>query len=191
MYFFASHSVIELDNDKPNSTAHEGQNYVQDKFIDELENPTSIDSFTSGVEDEIMDKIENLAPIHSSTSGSASGSTPQDCITEHETKPEQAIESSDYNTERYKVKCELCDFVHRGGNKGFIKRTRENHLLTDHFMEKISELFPPYIPGTYICTLEEKCNFQTHQKYGLTQHYINKHKILEKYVSEALERKNL
>ena len=164
--YFLHYSVIELDNDKPNSIAHEGQNYVQDEFIDELENPTSIDSSTSG-------------------------STPQDCITEHETKPEQAIESSDFNTERYKVKCELCDFVHKGGNKGFIKRTRENHLLTDHFMEKISELFPPYIPGTYICTLEEKCNFQSDEKFRLTQHYINKHKILEKYVSEALERKNL
>ena len=149
-------SVIELDKDKPNSIAHEGQNCVQDEFIDESENPTS---------------------------GSGS-STPQSCITE--TKPEQAIELSDYKTERYKIKCELCDFVHKGGNKGTMKRTRENHLLGEHFMDKVEEL----VSRTLICTLE-KCDFQSDEKFKLTQHYINKHKILEKYVSEALERKNL
>ena len=53
-----------LPQDDPNSIVHEEQNDVQD---------------------EIMDEIENLAPIDSSTS--------QDCISEHETKLEQIMDS--------------------------------------------------------------------------------------------------
>ena len=90
----------------------------------------------------------------------------------HETKIEN----------KKKLKCELCGFAPKS------KFQRQNHLIMEHFMEKLSNYFPKCSP--YEC-ISGKCVFQTNVKYDLQEHYVRQHNILEKFMKEELDKKLL
>ena len=106
-----------------------------------------------------------------------------------ENKQEKVLEAAqlpnNINGRRKDFTCELCGFEPKTKNK---YQEKQDHLVMKHFKEKIDKVFLHCLP--YACPTED-CGFIGKDKQALLRHYTGKHGILEKYMREALQAKDL
>ena len=76
--------------------------------------------------------------------------------------------------------CELCGFKPKTKNK---YREKQDHLYMKHFKEEFDRMLPNGTPWN--CPAY-KCTFFGKDKQALLRHFMGKHGILEKYLSNAL-----
>lgn len=86
---------------------------------------------------------------------------------------------------RTRFTCDLCGFEPNSKNKF---RAKQDHLMRVHFMDKINQIFPDL--KVKICPANS-CTFEAADKQHLLRHYVNKHKVLENWLKEAISEQGL
>ena len=82
------------------------------------------------------------------------------------------------------LKCELCDFewkFHNLPNENF---TMREHMVRVHFKDKLNQLLPQTHP--FKCP---ECDWVGEIKTHLFRHYLGKHDLYDKFLTQALENK--